>query len=172
MKLFLRDTNLAVCQALTEAFRDLPDVTVQHGDIFQTPVGAVVSPANSFGWMDGGIDLVYVQRMGLEVQRRVQKEIGGLLFGELLVGDSRAVATGWPNAPVVIVAPTMRVPGPTTTEAVFLAMRAAMFRAQFFDTVACPGLGTWSGRVPPIEAARAMYKGYCDGLATKTPVAA
>src|SRR4029434_4261958 len=54
---------------------DLPDVSVHRGSILDLPVDAVVSPANSFGFMDGGIDHLYSDRFGWEVQDRLQKLI-------------------------------------------------------------------------------------------------
>ena len=44
----------------------MPSSTVEivHGDIFSRPADALVSPANSFGFMDGGIDLAYSRRFG------------------------------------------------------------------------------------------------------------
>lgn len=53
----------AVEQELTEAWKrfcgDLEGVSVHHGSILDVRCDAVVSPANSFGFMDGGIDLIF-----------------------------------------------------------------------------------------------------------------
>jgi len=38
---------------------DLTNVTIHRGSIVDLVVDAVVSPANSYGFMDGGIDHLY-----------------------------------------------------------------------------------------------------------------
>ena len=43
------------------------------GSILDVSCGALVSPANSFGYMDGGIDLVYSMHFGWHVQERLQE---------------------------------------------------------------------------------------------------
>ncbi len=70
----------------------------------------MVSPANSFGFMDGGIDRAYVERFGRSLQDRVQDLIFRKHHGELLVGAADIVATGAASHPWLVVAPTMRVP--------------------------------------------------------------
>jgi hypothetical protein len=54
----LRDTNGAVVDAWQRHFADCADVAVSAGDIFHEPADAIMSPANSFGFMDWGIDRV------------------------------------------------------------------------------------------------------------------
>jgi O-acetyl-ADP-ribose deacetylase (regulator of RNase III) len=166
MKLYLRDRNEELCNQWSNFFKDCHDVTTQVGDFFKGPLPeAIVSPANSFGYMDGGIDMVYIKEFGWELQNTVQAEIAKLPFKELLIGQAITVPTGNEDIPWMISAPTMRMPGPTTTWAVYLAMRAAMDQAvkRGFKSVACPGLGTLTGRIPPVPAAEAMYNGYVAG---------
>jgi hypothetical protein len=59
LTIHLRDINAALVAAWERAFADAPDVIVTRGDLLEHAADAVVSPANSFGYMDGGIDLVY-----------------------------------------------------------------------------------------------------------------
>jgi O-acetyl-ADP-ribose deacetylase (regulator of RNase III) len=49
-------------EAWQKYFTGIADVRISHSDIFESSAGAIVSPANSFGYMDGGIDLVYLHR--------------------------------------------------------------------------------------------------------------
>ncbi len=88
---------------------DLPDVTIHRGSIFDIPCDAVVSPANSFGFMDGGIDFLYSRRFGWHVQEQLQELIRTHHHGELLVGAAEIVETH-AAIPFLIAAPTMRVP--------------------------------------------------------------
>jgi len=103
----------------------LPDVTIHRGSILDLSVDAVVSPANSFGFMDGGIDHLYSSRFGWGVQDKLQELIRKLHYGELLVGAAEIVETGNDRIPFVIAAPTMRVPMILTdTVSPYLAARA------------------------------------------------
>jgi hypothetical protein len=54
----LRDINAGIVKAWEQAFADVPEVHVSRGDIFEHKADAIVSPANSFGFMDGGIDCI------------------------------------------------------------------------------------------------------------------
>src|SRR5206468_10834449 len=104
----------AVEPSLTEAWEkfcgDIECVTVHRGSILQLSCDAIVSPANSFGFMDGGIDMLYSQHFGWKVQERLQALIRKRHHGELLVGAAEIVDTDHPRIPFVIAAPTMRVP--------------------------------------------------------------
>lgn len=171
MKLFLRDLNSDLCDAWRVAFLGVADVEIEPGDIFRSPVDAVVSPANSFGWMTGGIDAHLVRVLGNEMHMDVRQQIADLRpFGELLVGSAVVVPVqDSPLANFVIAAPTMRTPGPTTQLACFLSTRAAIYTAlampESIQTVAMPGMGTLTGQVPPAMAAQAMRQGYDDAYA-------
>src|SRR5262249_24543069 len=89
---------------------DLRCVEVHQGSIFDVACDAVVSPANSFGFMDGGIDRLFPEFFGPGLQEAVQACIRGCHDGELLVGQADLVPTGHARIPYVIAAPTMRVP--------------------------------------------------------------
>ena len=62
----------AIEPALADAWRtycgDVPGLSVHEGSIFDVACDAVVSPANSFGFMDGGIDLAYMEVYGEGIQ--------------------------------------------------------------------------------------------------------
>lgn len=129
---------------------EIPDIT------------AVVSPANSFGFMTGGFDLYLSQFFGWSLQEKVQRIIHQSHDGELLVGKAFAVQTGHDTVPWVIVAPTMRVPStlPEDTVAPYLATRAALRLAEEFEfeSVAFSGMGTGAGRVAPELCALQMFR--------------
>lgn len=165
----LRDRNQAVVEAWRQHFADCPDVSVSTGDIFAEPADAVVSPANSFGFMDGGIDLAYSLRFGWHVQDRLQALLHAEHDGELPVGQAAIVETGDPRFPLLISAPTMRVPmDVSATVNAFLAFRAVIRAARAYnrtarrpiETILSPGLGTAVGRMHPQACARQMYHAY------------
>lgn len=151
--------------AAWEAFcGDLPDVTLHRGSILDLRCDAVVSPANSFGFMDGGVDALYTARFGWNLQKRLQQLIQTRHHGELVVGTAEIVETDNNVIPYLIAAPTMRVPMILSdTVNPFLAARAALLlvkHGRFADgllqgeeissavtSIAFPGLGTGIGRV-------------------------
>jgi len=157
MKLVLRDRNPTVVAAWRLAFTDMP-VAVSQGDIFDAfPTDAVVSPANSLGQMNGGIDLAYTRRWPT-IQRHVFAMINHHC-GRLLIGECDAVYTGDRHCLWLLVAPTMLTPGPVPNTAnAFLAMRAALNKAKQMNlqSVVSPGLCTWSGEMDPSLSAWQM----------------
>ena len=174
----LRDLGRPLVEAWRREFTDVPSVTVSCGDIFSTKLGqvetgdpidvradAIVSPANSFGFMDGGIDAVYTHQFGEQLQQRLQALIVEHHGGELPVGLAAIVATNNTAIPWCISAPTMRIPQPVAdTVNAYLAFRAAL-RAVLahnasglapITSVLCPGLGTAIGAMPVRRCARQM----------------
>jgi O-acetyl-ADP-ribose deacetylase (regulator of RNase III) len=161
MKISIRDRNPEFVAAAVPIFEGT-DISVSLGSVVGQPAGAVVSPANSFGFMDGGVDYAYSMFFGWELQAEVQRRIWHERFSELLVGQAIAVATKHPIIPMLIVAPTMRVPKAILDPAdVMLATRAAVRIAKEFsiDSIVFPGMGTGCGQVRFDVAALAMRSG-------------
>src|SRR5580700_10588103 len=124
---FLHTLDCNMAAAWRNSFTAVPGVIIVEGDILEGRCDAVVSPANSFGFMDGGIDLAYRCHFGVDLQSRVQAKIRNAFFGELHVGQATVVPTGHDAVRYLVVAPTMRVPdriGDTVN--VYLAFRAAL----------------------------------------------
>lgn len=172
MKLLLRDKNPLMVKAWEAEFRNLPNVTVECCDIFD-PIPhlgkvALVSPANSFGFMNGGIDAVYIRHFGPELQTRLQNTIqpsGVGYYGEIPVGQAVAIYIDDLNKGfnLLISAPTMRVPTDVTgTINAYLAFRAALIEADihWVENLICPGLCTFIGRMPVEIAAHQMREAY------------
>lgn len=57
------------------------------------PVDALVSPANSFGFMDGGLDAQYTRHFGKHLQENLQTVIKEQYDGQLLVGQAITIPT-------------------------------------------------------------------------------
>lgn len=172
-KILLADVEISMIEAWQRFCGDLDFVEIHHGSILDLSVDAVVSPANSFGFMDGGIDLAYSHFFGWHVQERLQKVIRERHSGELLVGMAEIIETDQPHIPFVIAAPTMRVPM-VLQETVnpYLAMRAVLLLvrngvfahgsftgqpiADYVEFIAVPGFGTGVGQVGPNTCAHQM----------------
>jgi O-acetyl-ADP-ribose deacetylase (regulator of RNase III) len=178
MKVILADLQAQVIDAWQNAFEGYDNIELSHGSIFDVVCDAIVSPANSFGFMDGGIDMAISRHFGWHVQERVQEGIKARYHGELLVGSADIVATDDAKIPYVIAAPTMRVPmilEPTSIN-VYLATRAVFLLINFgifpdgsaihtaVQRVAIPGMGTGVGRFPPTTCARQMKQAVDDVL--------
>jgi O-acetyl-ADP-ribose deacetylase (regulator of RNase III) len=162
-------------QAWSQVFGKRDNVTIYPGSIFDVACDALVSPANSFGFMDGGLDYQISEYLGWHVQERLQERIREKHHGELLVETADIVPTDHHKIPYVISAPTMRVPMILTeTVNVYLATRAVFILIKFgaFDdgtpiqdrvkSVVFPGMGTGVGRVPPEICARQMHAAFED----------
>lgn len=169
-ELILVDTNPALCAAWRTAFQAWERVSVVHGCFEQlSEFDLMVSPANSFGLMDGGIDAAIIRYFGDELAVRVQVRILAEFWGEQPVGTCLIVETGNKQHPFLAHTPTMRVPMVVTgTDNVYSAMRAMLLAAYKHNAtqerqitkIACPGLGTGVGMMSPETAARQMAIAY------------
>ena len=166
MQIILTATEPGLLDAWTKFCGNLDCVTLHEGSILDAHCDAVVSPANSFGFMDGGIDARYSSHFGWHVQKRLRELISELHHGELLIGSAEIVSTDHAGIPYLIAAPTMRVPMVLGNETInpYLAARAVLLLANrgvfkagreagqkvsdHVKTIAFPGLGTGVGRVP------------------------
>ncbi len=173
LRLHLRDRTPEIVLAWREHFGEAGDVEISCGDIFGAVADAIVSPANSFGFMDGGIDLAYSLRFGWALQDRLQALLRDHHDGELPVGQAVVVATEDQAIPWVVSAPTMRVPmNVAQTVNAFLAFRAALRAVKDFNrdaerpirSLLCPGLGTSVGAMEPSVCARQMHYAYATSL--------
>ncbi|MBX7220597.1 MAG: macro domain-containing protein [Blastocatellia bacterium] len=166
MKLHLIDLDPLLVAAWQTAFANFPEVEIQAADILEVAHTCVVSPANSYGFMDGGIDLAYRDFFGARIEKKVQDHIALRPEGLLPVGASLLVRTGNDRIPYLLVAPTMELPGPVGFQNCYHAMvavlRIAHKSAELVPDVFCPGLGTGCGRVAPEMAASEMAAAYRD----------
>jgi O-acetyl-ADP-ribose deacetylase (regulator of RNase III) len=171
IQLVLVDPGTAVCAAWEERFTGLPNVSVVNGRFEELPAfDCMVSAANSFGLMDGGVDLAIVRFFGDALRERVAARIADEYLGEQPVGTSLIIETGNPAHPYIAHTPTMRLPMRVArTDYAYLAMWAMLLavrrhnRASVqppINVVACPGLCTATGRMPPEEFARQMALAY------------
>lgn len=178
MKIILTDLHSKVIDAWHQVFKNDDTVEIVHGSIFDVACDAIVSPANSFGFMDGGIDMAISRHFGWHVQERVQEAIKLRHHGELLVGMADIVDTDDSQIPYVIAAPTMRVPmllEPTNVN-IYLATRAVLLLVKFgrfgdgtdikeaVQRIAIPGMGTGVGGFSPQICAKQMKQAVYDVL--------
>jgi hypothetical protein len=70
IELHLCALDVEMADAWSTCFGSEPSVFVHQQDILTRTADAILSPANSFGFMDGGIDLLYSNFFGWELQDR------------------------------------------------------------------------------------------------------
>lgn len=161
----------AIDEPLALAWETVPEkvpgpVRVHQGSVLDIEAQALVSPANSYGWMRGGIDALYAKAFP-ELEQRVRSAVLASHGGELPVGEALVVPTGEPAPAWLISAPTMREPGeqlPPDTVHPYLAAKAVFTLwstgtvetadgtyalRDVIATIAMPGLGTGVGGVAP-----------------------
>lgn len=174
MKLILLATKPLLHLEFQENFQDLPNVEIFPGKFEQLPeFDCIVSAANSFGLMDGGIDLAIIDFFGKELMAKVQQNILTKYLGEQPVGTSMIVETGDSKHPFIAHTPTMRLPMSIAgTDNVYSAMWAMLLAVRqhnqsaekLINIIACPGLGTATGKLPFSEAAKQMALAYQNFL--------
>lgn len=171
MELHLTDINPRLVKAWENAFSDFSEVYVHEADILSIAENTIVSPANSYGFMDGGIDRLYTEFFGFKPQEEIQRHIATRSEGYLPVGTAVVVPTGHKRIPYMISAPTMMSPGAVPASNCFFAMAAILNAAsrnpREISRVYCPGLATLTGRVEEELAADEMAKAYAKWRAIK-----
>jgi O-acetyl-ADP-ribose deacetylase (regulator of RNase III) len=168
---------------MTQAWHDIADVRtgieVYVGSILSVGTDAVVSPANSFGLMRGGVDALY-SSVWPTIEQRVRSAVLAFHGGELPVGEAVVVATGAMRPAWLFSAPTMRKPAttlPLGTVHPYLAARAVfrLWRTGRLEDgrpvrrvvrgIAMPGLGTGFGGVSPESCARQVAAAWDEQFA-------
>jgi O-acetyl-ADP-ribose deacetylase (regulator of RNase III) len=169
-KVLLVDVNPAMISAWRETFEDNPEVHVRHGSMLDQQVDAWVTPTNSAGNMDGGLDGVIRGFLGDGIQKRVHAAIRDQYEGVMPVGYATCVLTMRDEPRRLISTPTMI----TSSEDVSDTMNVALACAAAFQiihqqnerepgsirSIALPGLGANTGRVPVHICADLMWTAY------------
>ncbi len=173
-KLILVDPKLELCQCWEKSFENLPYTEIVQGRFEKLPAfDCMVSAANSFGLMDGGVDLAIANFFGQDLVKRVQEKIILEYLGEQPIGTSLIIETGNDRHPFIAHTPTMRIPQPIGhTDNVYSAMWAMLLavrkhnqqRQPLIEIIACPGLGTTTGKMSFDEAAAQMACAYKNFL--------
>ncbi len=161
MNVLLFDTRLELCEAWRNAFAGVEAISVHHSSFRSLPSAfdCLVSPANSFALMDGGIDAAIIEHFGVGLEERVQREIWRVYRGEQPVGTCLMVPTLTAHCPWLAHCPTMRLPTDVSwTNHAYQSFLAALTSAESAGvrTLACPGLGTGVGHMPVDVCARQM----------------
>ncbi|WP_067476739.1 macro domain-containing protein [Nocardia amamiensis] len=170
LKVVLTDINPQVVEAWRAAFADNPEIEIRRGSILDEYVDAWVTPTNSRGLMDGGVDAVIKRHLGAGIQLRVQRAIRDQFAGRLPVGSAVCVPSGATNPKFLISTPTKETSVQNVSDTLNVALAcAAGFQAIHrqnneapgsIKSVALVGMGAQTGSVPARVCANLMWTGY------------
>lgn len=170
VRVILVDVNPKMIAAWRATFEENQEVDIVQGSMLEQQVSAWVTPTNSKGSMDGGLDGVLKKHFGAKIEQSVQKEIKRLYNGTMPIGCSTCVETGVDMPRFLVSTPTMA----GSSEDVSDTMNVALACAAAFQTVhmqnsklpgsiraiALPGLGANTGKVPVEICADLMWTAY------------
>jgi O-acetyl-ADP-ribose deacetylase (regulator of RNase III) len=127
-------------------------IIVKKGDITTESCDAIVNPANSRGWMGGGVAGAIKKAGGIEIEKEAVRK------APIPVGEAIVTTAGKLNAKYVIHAPTMERPMRIGIENVKQATRAALKCAiqNRLRKIVFPAMGTGVGGISLEDAAEAM----------------
>ncbi|MFC3980701.1 macro domain-containing protein [Streptosporangium jomthongense] len=170
LRVVLTDVNTEVVQSWLAAFADTPEIDITRGSILDQNVDAWVTPTNSKGRMDGGVDAVIKRHLGAGIQLWVQRAIKDEFGGTLPVGSAVCVRSGAVTPKFLISTPTMTRSAQDVSETLNVALAcAAAFQAVHMHnrnepgaitSVALVGMGAATGQVPARVCANLMWTGY------------
>jgi O-acetyl-ADP-ribose deacetylase (regulator of RNase III) len=170
VKVVLVDVNPKMVKAWQTTFEENPEVDVILGSVLDQDATAWVSPTNAKGNMDGGLDAVIKKHLGPQIEARVKAEIARQHGGHLPVGHATCVSTGAAVPRFLISTPTMAASSEDISDTLNVALAcAAAFQAVHMQnarapgsirSVALPGLGASTGKVPVEICADLMWTGY------------
>lgn len=165
MDIFLLDRNGGLVDLWQQYFSE-DNVMPVRGffDVFMDPydVQCVVSPANSYGIMDGGYDGAITRYFGDGLQRCVQDRIINHYYGEQPVGTSFMVDIPGSDKKLIHT-PTMRAPSAIADPlVVYRCMRTTLMCAlnNRVESIVIPAFGGATGNVPYRSIAALMKEAY------------
>lgn len=138
----------------------IPEISCKVGNILNEI--NIATAGNSFGFMDGGVDLVISTRYR-ELENKVKESINNRPLKELLVGE--AIPMKLDDGKILIYAPTMRVPMILKDSInVYLSMKAILLKAIDLELseISIPILGGGVGQLPINVIAIQINQAYCD----------
>lgn len=172
------DTNAGCIAALRGAFAGVAEISFVNASMCSRVADCVVTPGNSFGYMDGSLDgSINTWLSGYDASERIgdrtRREIRQRFYGEQPVGTCMLVPTR--NHPVRWLAhcPTMRIPeNVADTLNAYNAFRGMLLEVLLHNrtasgsrirTILCSSLCTGAGEMSP-EASAKQMRGAWDSL--------
>lgn len=168
MKIYLLDRKQNMIKCWKQYFAGIDNVEIVYDDFANFmdtyDVECVVSPANSFGLMDGGYDLAITKWFGTGLILKVQKYIIDNFKGEQPVATSFLIDTEYKNIKLIHT-PTMREPELIKEPLViYQCMRTTLMEAikHNVNSIVIPAFGGDCGGLNHDLIAKMMYQGFCQ----------
>lgn len=165
MKIILIDKNIKMCNAWKIYFKKENNVEIINSSLSKfdlRDIDCIVSPANSYGIMDGGYDEAIIREFGDELQNRVQEYIINNLNGEQVKGTAFIIDIPNTNKKLIH-SPSMRVPSKVSDyEVIYSCMRQTLLvaLANNVNTILIPAFGAGVGEVECHVVSLEMYKAF------------
>ena len=177
IKTEIRDLDIQVIQAYKNAIKKGNlNIPCYQEDIFNSEKGStLVSPANTYGIMDGGLDQEFLNFFGYELQTQVLNYLDNMHEGKLDIGKSQIIPTNHNKYKHIIITPTIEKPGfRSSPKNIYDATKSIINETTKFNkgapvsfkikNLVIPGLGTGFGDMIPQESANAFVQGYKEGI--------
>ena len=169
MKIYLLDRNEGIVEAWKKEFEGEKNVLAVQGDFARflhahPEIDGIVSPANSFGYMDGGYDAAITAYFGEELGEKVRDYIDAHCYGEQALGTAIAVTIPGTEKKLLHV-PTMRLPSPIREPLlIYQCMRSTLIKAleEGIRAIVIPAFGGATGMVRAGTLAKYMKAGYAQ----------
>lgn len=165
MKIYIIEQNKDKFKYLVPYFDDLDDVILINTDFIsfmkEYDIECIVSPANSYGIMDGGYDQAIINYFGKNLQTKVQNYIIENYYGEQPVGTSFIIDIN--ENQKLIHTPTMRIPSKIKDERViYQCMRTTLITAKQnnVENIVIPMFGGLTGGIHPNKIGKMMRYAY------------
>ncbi len=166
MKIYLLDRNPEMILEWKKQFSSTVDVEIVLDDFEHFmdthEVQCIVSPANSYGLMDGGYDAAITDYFGIDLMLNVQNYILENYFGEQPVGSSFIIDIPGTRQKLIHT-PTMRIPSQIKDpNIVYQCMRTTLMAAMQnnVESIVIPAFGAATGKVPRQTIAKLMKSAY------------
>ena len=167
MKIYLLDINKDMTIAWQEYFKDFDNVEIINDSFsnfmnLHIEIDGIVSPANSFGLMDGGYDKAIIDYLGQQAQTNVFTLLSIVYNGYQPVGTSLCVPFG---KYIILHTPTMRTPEKIIDDRIIYdCMYSCILEAKKknLSNIVIPAFGGCTGDVPYRKIAKLMYLAYKD----------
>ena len=166
LKIYLLDYNLEMVEAWKKEFEDYQEIIIIHDDfkhfMDEYDIECIVSPANSYGIMDGGYDLAITNYFGDSLQKEVQKYTRHHFYGEQPLGTSFIIDIPHSDKKLIHT-PTMQIPKPIKDDfIIYQCMRVTLMEAlnNNIKSIVIPAFGGNCGKIPFDVIAKKMKNAY------------
>lgn len=174
MNIYLLDINPKMTEAWSDFFTDMEATIIcdsfKHFMDTHPEIDTVVTPANSFGLIDGSYNKAIIDYFGVDLMSTVQHAIIHQWYGEQPVGTALSVPINRmskkgdnPWDLELIHVPTMRTPEKIADpRIIYQCMRVTLIEAfsRYRNNIVIPAFGGAIGGVDPYIIAKMMFRGY------------